>query len=433
MNEHTSDEFYDSLITVIENGEKKIKQNGPQEDLSSVRSALSCIRNSFHQNVANQTLFAKNEQFRRTLIAFMETLIKDVYPSLKNFQKNQEVESSFNEVMSLCITTFVNMLAGNSAVREIMWPLIKPFIKEVISFNSSNVNHLGAALLHQFLLEENLKEEILRDDLATCLILSLLKSYLNEGPHSCFSLFCLEVMLKASTLVSSIWEQFSLKESLLLLDILMTLLQKEAASISLSTINFMQELFKKDADRVFALHDDRVTLSTPIVTIRVTSFLSSAAASDCFRAHLQKDKSLLISSVYLLKGITDIGDSSKNVFSRVQDNEREGDLESHPVFGFKSDLIRLIAGLVFRNRENQDTVREIDGILLLLENSQFDARNPLIREASIFALRNLLEGNAENQEVISSLQMQGVAENECLGQIGLVATVNDGKLSLLQK
>ena len=57
-------------------------------------------------------------------------------------------------------------------------------------------------------------------------------------------------------------------------------------------------------------------------------------------------------------------------------------------------------------------VRELGGITLILESSQFDARNPGIKEASIYAVRNLLEGNLENQEVIKNLEYKGEAENQ---------------------
>lgn len=67
-----------------------------------------------------------------------------------------------------------------------------------------------------------------------------------------------------------------------------------------------------------------------------------------------------------------------------------------------------------------------------MECTQFDARNPLIKEASIFALRNLLEGNQENQEVIQALKFEGVAENSGLRELGMEAVSDGDKVRLRQ-
>ena len=75
----------------------------------------------------------------------------------------------------------------------------------------------------------------------------------------------------------------------------------------------------------------------------------------------------------------------------------------------------------------------MDGLLLILESSKFDARNPLIKEASIFALRNLLEGNLENQRCIGELRMEGVAENPGLADLGMKAVQDGGKVKIVQQ
>lgn len=75
----------------------------------------------------------------------------------------------------------------------------------------------------------------------------------------------------------------------------------------------------------------------------------------------------------------------------------------------------------------------MDGLLLILESSKFDARNPLIKEASIFALRNLLEGNTENQQRIKELRMDGVVESPGLAELGMAAVEEEGKIKLVQR
>lgn len=61
--------------------------------------------------------------------------------------------------------------------------------------------------------------------------------------------------------------------------------------------------------------------------------------------------------------MADIGKMGGNAFTpldRLSDlsNEQQmASVENHPAFGFKCNLIRLIASLVYRHKENQDKVR----------------------------------------------------------------------------
>merc|ERR1712039_388259 len=82
--------------------------------------------------------------------------------------------------------------------------------------------------------------------------------------------------------------------------------------------------------------------------------------------------------------------------------------EANPVFGFKRDLVRLIGNMCWRHKKNQDIVRDMDGIPLLLDCSPIDANNPMVTQWVIFAMRNLCENNEENQAVIASIDKKGL-------------------------
>lgn len=54
-----------------------------------------------------------------------------------------------------------------------------------------------------------------------------------------------------------------------------------------------------------------------------------------------------------------------------------------------------------------------------------------IREWAIFGLRNLCEGNLENQDVIRSLEARGAADQQTLRELGLESEVGkDGRLKV---
>ncbi|XP_069362243.1 uncharacterized protein [Maniola hyperantus] len=94
-------------------------------------------------------------------------------------------------------------------------------------------------------------------------------------------------------------------------------------------------------------------------------------------------------------------------------------VERHVAFGFKASLVRTLANLCWKNQENKRQMRELEVIPILLDCCNIDARNPLIMQWVIFAVRNLCENCPENQEVISKMTLQGPIDNELLQEMGL--------------
>lgn len=70
----------------------------------------------------------------------------------------------------------------------------------------------------------------------------------------------------------------------------------------------------------------------------------------------------------------------------------------------KRDLVRLIGILCHEDKATQDRIRQCDGIPVIMNMCVIDERNPYLREHAILALRNLLEGNRDNQVVVHSIQ-----------------------------
>lgn len=77
-------------------------------------------------------------------------------------------------------------------------------------------------------------------------------------------------------------------------------------------------------------------------------------------------------------------------------------------FGYRSGIIRTIGNLCFRQSAHQDVVREQGYLVLFLNHCNIDDANPLIREWSLVALRNLCEGNEANQQYINALKPQSM-------------------------
>ncbi|KAI2665377.1 Ataxin-10 [Labeo rohita] len=155
--------------------------------------------------------------------------------------------------------------------------------------------------------------------------------------------------------------------------------------------------------------------------------------SDCkeFMA-LQDHSDLLSATVDLLKEVHLLGKTGENVFTAAHDFSltRPGGADTHPALSFKAHLIRLIGNLCHGHVANQDKVRELDGIALILDNCSIDSNNPFISQWAVFAIRNILEHNLENQKLIQGLRRQGVADDTMLREMGFRVEERDGSLLL---
>lgn len=89
----------------------------------------------------------------------------------------------------------------------------------------------------------------------------------------------------------------------------------------------------------------------------------------------------------------------------------------------KRDLVRLLGTLCHRDRTVQDRIRMCGGVEVILNHCTIDERNPCtclehsfsggesadrawpdLREHAIFALRNLLHNNPDNQAIVQELK-----------------------------
>ncbi|KAG2331053.1 hypothetical protein Bca52824_002233 [Brassica carinata] len=90
-----------------------------------------------------------------------------------------------------------------------------------------------------------------------------------------------------------------------------------------------------------------------------------------------------------------------------------------PYIGFRRDIVAVIGNCAYRRKEVQDDIRERDGLFVMLQQCVTDDENPFLREWGLWCVRNLLEGNEENQKVVAELEMQGSVDVPQLREIGL--------------
>lgn len=95
-----------------------------------------------------------------------------------------------------------------------------------------------------------------------------------------------------------------------------------------------------------------------------------------------------------------------------------------PYKGFRRDIVAVVGNCAYRRKPVQDWIRENNKLLVLLQQCVTDDDNPFLREWGIWSMRNLLEGNEENQRKVSELEVQGSVDMPELAGLGLRVEVD---------
>lgn len=90
-----------------------------------------------------------------------------------------------------------------------------------------------------------------------------------------------------------------------------------------------------------------------------------------------------------------------------------------PYLGYRRDIVSVIGNCAFQRKQVQDEIRQQNGILLLMQQCVVDKENPFLREWGIWTIRNLLEGNAENQQQVAELELQSSVDTADVTALGL--------------
>nr|XP_012224354.1 PREDICTED: uncharacterized protein LOC105673357 [Linepithema humile] len=265
----------------------------------------------------------------------------------------------------------------------------------------------------------------------------------------------LHLMHQPDVTFVNVYNSIAISEKLDLLEIIYNELWKSWQSDPSTVLTddqaeFLALTFCKKSDLILKTEDMYVNSVDPTEIILILNILGLLTTEHKISKNA---KCLLINCKYLLMSLHMMGKESDNNFTPITNLSKVApsaqrrainsatndagtseagttkcDPQDHPAYGFKAGLIRVIANMVHKNKMCQDLFREIDGIPLLLDCCNIDARNPLILQWTILALRNVCEGNLENQEIIRSCKKEGTLDNSVLQEMGLTLSEDaDGK------
>ncbi|XP_044746082.1 ataxin-10 [Coccinella septempunctata] len=252
--------------------------------------------------------------------------------------------------------------------------------------------------------------------------------FLSENDSE-YAQFLAELFLYSENLWSN-YNKFEIANRIVLLELLKTRwIERKLNNLPKISLQILSKKFWESDNVIFQTLSSEDSSLEPFEISLLLDILGCLCGNDTYLAILQGDTDLIIRCGVLLINIHKLGKQSENYFSSLQKlselKEPSEVIQKHPAFGFKVGLVRLIGNLCWKNKRVQDLVRETETIPILLDCCNIDARNPLIMQWVILAIRNLCENNPENQAIIAGLHKEGTVSSALVEEMGLTLHDDD--------
>ncbi|XP_078340877.1 ataxin-10-like [Crassostrea virginica] len=369
--------------------------------------------------------------------------IKSVIASCKELKRGiHKSESESSTVLFRCIVQFIgNSIVGHPRNQQFVWDNLQDELSELLYYGDEKLTTYTCMIYHNCLRGLLNRESSL--DVVHCgkILCDVVNSTVDQ--ESEYGLFTVEDCLEVDGTLAEADPELSDNEMLFVLEILIDNLKKlppnshEAPTSphpSLGNLRYLVTQIVTHATSILNVIEQKLETNPHIIAKQI-EVLGLATSQNHLYGDLQNEPDLLTTCLYLLHSIHRLGQSGDNIFSSVQKAREAEQVDvHHPAFGLKKDIIRLLANLVHGHHENQDKVREMDGLPLILDQTNIDARNPYISQWAILAVHNLCEGNPENQKLLSDLRIQGVCNKSAvIEELGIEVELKDGKVSVKPK
>ncbi|XP_066446309.1 ataxin-10 [Eleutherodactylus coqui] len=390
-------------------------------DLSA--ECFRCLRNACAQCPTNQ-----NTIRNVGLIEKATTLLQGSSTS------NSSEESSL--VAFRCGLQFLgNVAAGSQASQNSIWKHAFPHLfLNCLAHEDDKVAAYGSMVLYTCLDEDKMAD--LLDPANLNVALGVITAYRKRSDAEWLHLIVTERFFRCPELVNKMYTSQSHADRLTLLELILSKISEKSlfTEVEMTSMRqiaeFISDCFQKECRAVLKLAaPEDSEEEDSLVVIRLLDLLCEMTSDADHLTCLQCCPGLLETVVDTLRLTHLAGKQSKNVFTSTHSMSLGSDL-THAAVGFKAHLIRLIANLCYKNKENQDKIYQLDGIPLILDNCSIDDNNPFLNQWAIYAIRNLTEHNEKNQELIAGMQHQGLADTSLLESMGLHVEERDGRLLL---
>lgn len=433
------------IITACKNS--MCAQTGELEE----NQLILCLRASaeafrFLRNCCAAT--PKNQNSIVSLGVIEEVLNTNVLLLKPKFQENERASDAVNDAVKSSLQLLGNTVVKNDATQQFVWNMCFPnFFLSVLSSVNHNIQDCLCMIIYNCLNEQHRIQLVSAHDglkmITHVIHLCAEKSQLEWGYFILDYLIC-------NALLPEIYKriEFDPLARIILLDLIQVKITDalDEPSIKLreehvkhgfytDSLAYIADEFEKQAEDIIQqlqqLSPSSDDFFQVLIITRLLSVLSIGTGLQSNLTGLQERTPLLTTCVGLLKETTN--SEVKETFSNAHSIPQGVDSgKLSPSHGFQRDLVRVIGNMCYKHAANQNKVRDLGGIPLLLDHCNVDDHNPFICQWAIFAIRNLLENNKENQRIVSAMDCQGLADTSRLRELGVEAVELDiGRIKLV--
>ncbi|XP_003741487.1 ataxin-10 [Galendromus occidentalis] len=358
----------------------------------------------------------------RNIVPFMQDLRNDLNHSPLNETLAQTVFAkpligSLDELPVACylrlLQYFANSMASDRNTSRSLYPILlpsegEPLLQVLRCPHEKLVSLAVIVLCHLLENDMNCSDFVKRDDFVEFTRI-LVRRTLDNSDRDALSL--LKKFVMSPMFFSAHFDGLDVSTQCFLMDLISEELteidpESEVPTLPRESLEFCIERVKNHIGSMRKTSDHRDPPAMEILFVKLITILSLSSLRDP-QGVVTKDLELLIMTIECLRSVHALREDSTTDLDRRSDfgslAGNKEDIFDHPYFGLKRDLVRLIGNMCYKDKRNQDTVRDFNGIELLCDMSCLDARNPFITQWIVLALRNLVEGNEENKHIIASL------------------------------
>ncbi|XP_051885969.1 ataxin-10 isoform X2 [Pristis pectinata] len=415
-----------AAIKVFTENSESGKNEQYETCLQLIAECFRCLRNACIQCV-------KNQSHIRTV-----GLIDPTVQILQLLRMLRGFESDTLSAAFQCGLQFLgNLAVGNEESKDVIWKNAFPdlFLNCLNHLDKKTVTYCCMVLFT--CLNGERTADLLNHTKGIELAETVVKICRKEPELDWAFLIVTEQFLKCPDLVSAMYTKWNSQERIIILELISAKLsdknqESQAGSDDLAVpVRLMQFLAACFIEKYMAVlkyaSATEAEDEEALIVIRLLDILCETTSNHEKFSYLQNSPALVETTIKLLYETHLAGKQSRNIFTASQ-SLSFANHTTHPAVGFKAHLIHLIGNLCYNNKENQEKVRHLGGIPLILDNCNIDDNNPFVSQWAVFAIRILTEQNAENQEVISQMVHQGIADNAVLNSMGLRVEEQNGKL-----
>ncbi|XP_055859168.1 ataxin-10 [Episyrphus balteatus] len=378
--------------------------------LEDTKLQIRSIRNACSQGTQAQNFLIEQEE----TIAYMQMIVS------KDLQAKDLIELSWQFV--------ANLTVQNEKSQKFVWDHLGETLTDDIRIHPIDNNTDKKLMIIYNICRGGLVE--CSEKFALTLLADIWHRIVEEQSNEelVFVDLFFEYFLVTNQWTLRLYATISAQNRIDILKYITTYIRNDSPNGPIRTIlmEYISKEFKKKADCILRNSGDMENSLHPQEVYNLLSVISCATGSELYYNIYARDDALFLSAGALLQSIVALGKKEPNQFTPMTKLEEvapgsniDTSFELEISFELKTLLVRTIGNLLCTNRHNQQHCIDTKLLPALLECTNMDARNPLIKEWSILAIRNACYDCPEIQHMISELTEAGQAPNQLLTELNI--------------